>query len=488
MDIKMFEDKNAFQLFRNRVIRLSNGSVKKQDLLSALLLINAFAYMIGIIKFMWDIGISKIFRWFFPYLLSLLFTINSFLDYIIGKVDKIIWWEPTAVPEWSFSDILCDAGLVLQRFIPCILLLFFIFVFLSREKFTYEVVKWILSILIVIMIFGEYQFTLLVILMLILASSKQFGKGTLFRIFSIFLLFLTPTLNLEKNIKLEQSASGLKIILWVFSWFIISKIISIWFEIPVEVAVLLVIVLMIRFHLQLLTKNPRLEILLKGAIYFLVFLTVLISNNTTDEVISFVTASIAIYFAVDRFFSLFKEIETLVQKDKINYYLYFDNSINILKQNFITDEFLTSVINDIDDQELYGQLIIRSELGMKDSFEKILSLVKAQREYKSYQLLLLSLEYKLQKKNNKELTIVNFIEDNVHNEILFDEQMMLPIEFLVLYGEELKENNCSEQARDYLSFSEYYDSYKYINSYFDCIKTIGDEKELKRLQKIYNIE
>ena len=134
---------------------------------------------------------------------------------------------------------------------------------------------------------------------------------------------------------------------------------------------MLVIVLMIRFSLQLQTKNLRLEILLKGAIYFIVFITVIVSNNTTDEMISLVTVSIAIYFAIDRFFSLLKEIETLVQKDKINYYLLtFDNSINILKQNFVTDEFLTSALNDIDDQELYGQLIIRAELGMKDSFEK----------------------------------------------------------------------------------------------------------------------
>ncbi|MFR2307678.1 MAG: hypothetical protein ACLS6Y_05490 [Streptococcus salivarius] len=121
------------------------------------------------------------------------------------------------------------------------------------------------------------------------------------------------------------------------------------------------------------TKNPRLEILLKGAIYFLVFLTVVVSNNTTDEMISLVTVSIAIYFAVDRLFSLYKEIETLVQNDEINYYLYFDNSIDILKQKFLPDELLTSVINDIDDQKLYGQLIIRAELGMKDSLKNIIT-------------------------------------------------------------------------------------------------------------------
>ena len=40
MNFKMFEDKNWFQLIRNRVLRLSDGSVIKQDLLSTLLLIN----------------------------------------------------------------------------------------------------------------------------------------------------------------------------------------------------------------------------------------------------------------------------------------------------------------------------------------------------------------------------------------------------------------------------------------------------------------
>lgn len=485
MNLEMFEDKNQFQLIRNRVMRLSDGSIIKQDLLSTLLLIKFLAYIIGTMTFIWNNGLNELFQSFISHLFSLLFTINSFLDFLLGEVGEPIYWEPTIVPQLSFSEILSDIGLFLTRFIPCMILLLFINVIFSREKFINEVIKLISSIIVAIMIFGGYQFTLSIVLMLIIASSIQFGKGKLFRLFSIFLLFFTPTLNLQKNVKSEQGTSTLKIFLWIILGLMISKIISIWFEIPLKVAVLLVIVLMIRFSLQLQTKNPRLEILLKGAIYFLVFLTVVVSNNATDEMISLVTVSIAIYFAVDRFFSLYKEIETLVQNDEINYYLYFDNSIDILKPKFLPDEFLTSVINDIDDQKLYGQLIIRAELGMKDSFEKILSLVKAQREYKSYQLLLLSIKYKLQKKDNKELTIVNFIEDNVHNEILYDEQMILPIEFLVLYGSELKEKKYYKEAINYLSFAEYYDSYKYINSYFDCIRITGDEEELKRLQKKY---
>lgn len=483
MNIGNFEEKNLFQLIRNRIIRLSNGSIIKQDLLSTLLLVYVIANVIGTMKFMWNGGLDKVFECFISSLLSLILNFNLCWDFCLGKVDKFIIVPPTF--SLSYSDLLSSFALLTSKIILLIISWFSVFKIFVQEKFINEVIKWGLLIIVTIIIFGEYRFTLSLVMVFILASLIQFGKGRLFRLLNICLLFLTPSLEYPENVKSVKTANAVKIFLWLVSCLSISKIISIWFKIPIEVAVLLVIVLMVRFCLQLQTNNPRLEIVSKGAIYFIVFLTVVTTNNTTNEMISLVTVSIAIYFAVDRFFSLFKEIEILIQNDEINYYLYFENSIDILKQKFLPDEFLTSVINDIDDQKLYGQLIIRVELGMKDSFEKVLSLVKEQREYKSYQLLLLSMEYKLQKKYNKELTIVNFIEGNLHNKILYDEQMILPIEFLVLYGEELKELGDYEQAKDYLSFSEYYDSYSYIKSYFDCIKVIGDKKKLKYLQKKY---
>lgn len=92
MNFKMFEEKNWFQLIRNRVLRLSDGSIIKQDLLSTLLLINVFAYIIGTMKLIWNSGFDKFFRFTISYILSLMFTINSFLDFILGKVDKLICW------------------------------------------------------------------------------------------------------------------------------------------------------------------------------------------------------------------------------------------------------------------------------------------------------------------------------------------------------------------------------------------------------------
>ena len=140
MNLEMFEDKNRFQLIRNRVMRLSDGSIMKQDLLSTLLLINVLAYIIGTMTFMWNNGLNELFQSFISHLFSLLFTINSFLDFLLGEVGEPIYWEPIIVPQLSFSEILSDIGLFLTRFIPCMILLFFIIVIFSREKFINEVI------------------------------------------------------------------------------------------------------------------------------------------------------------------------------------------------------------------------------------------------------------------------------------------------------------------------------------------------------------
>ena len=78
----------------------------------------------------------------------------------------------------------------------------------------------------------------------------------------------------------------------------------------------------------------------------------------------------------------------------------------------------------------------------------------------------------MQKKENEKLTITNFIENNLKDIILFDNQKVLPIEFLVLYGEELRVQKEYDLAIQYLKFSKFYSSYYYIESYNECIKNI----------------
>lgn len=403
MDFELFEKRNWFQLVRNRIIRVSDGSVARQDFFSTLLLLCVFSYMVGGIKFLWDNGINEFVNWMLSYLLSIMFNINSFVDYFLGNVNELTLYEPNISLSFSFSDLFNDIFGLVVRFILPVIPLLIIYRLFSKESFRNEIIKSISTIVISILIFEEYRFIISIGLITIIISATQFGNGSLFRFVSNLLLFMTPSISNLRNEVPKQNSSTIKISLWLVSWLMVSKIISILFELPIATSVLLVIVLMVRFGLQFQLKNPYLEILLKGIIYFLVFIIVLLTNNTTSEMTSLFTVSIAIYFAVDRFFSLYKEVEVLVKNDEINYYLYFDNSLKILEQRFLPDEFLFSVITDIDEKKLYGQLIIRSELGMKDSFENLVSLIKKQREYKTYELLLISLEYKQQKKQMKSL-------------------------------------------------------------------------------------
>lgn len=208
-------------------------------------------------------------------------------------------------------------------------------------------------------------------------------------------------------------------------------------------------------------------------IYILVFTTVFLTEQIKDNE-SIFTVLFALYFALDRFFSLYNEIETLVKKDEINYYLYFDNSFELLEQKYLTDEFLVATIAEIDEIKLLGQLIIRTELEMKDSFENLLQLIREKRkiEYENYQLLIISLEYRIKKKENEKLTIKNFIKNKLNDEKLLDNQKVLPIEFLVLYGEELKVQKQYKRAIEFLRFSGYYSSYYYIESYNECMQKI----------------
>ena len=91
MNFEKFEDRNWFQLIRNRVIRISDGSIIKQDFLSTLLLINVITYIIESMKFFWDTGINKLFLSFISILFSFIFTFNSFFDFFLGKVVEPIF-------------------------------------------------------------------------------------------------------------------------------------------------------------------------------------------------------------------------------------------------------------------------------------------------------------------------------------------------------------------------------------------------------------
>ena len=463
MDFEKFEKNNWFQLIINRILRISDGNIVKQDLISGLLILTIFANIGGALKFIYDNTQLVSINHLGTILLELIKNVEQLFNYFSGE-------EIYIATNQTIEFIAPNLFRLLISFFP-----FYVgFRLISLEKFGSQIIGNILMILFPVIFYGEYQFTISIGLLIIAITFIQFGKGNIYRFLCILLLYLRQFMNSQRDVSSDSSKLTIKVFVQILSYVITSLIISFLFKLPLALCLLLVMVLIMRFGIQLQTKNPHIVILIKAIIYIIVFVVVLVSSEQIKDFISIFTVLFAIYFAVDRFFSLYDEIQTLVKKDEINYYLYFDNSMDILEQKFLPDEFLVAAIAEIDEIKLFGQLIIRTELGMKDSFEKLLRLIeeKREREYEDYRLLILSLEYKIQKKVNEKLSIRDYIENNLKNDILFDNQKVFPIEFLVLYGEELRVQKEYDLAIQYLKFSRFYSSYYYIESYNECIKNI----------------
>lgn len=475
MDFEKFEKNNRFQLIRNKILRISDGKLVKQDLISGLMLLSVIAYILGTIKFFWDNLLVVLFNDLIIYATVFHTSIKQLLSYLIGYSTEITLSKSPELKVPNFGNMINIFGVLAIRIIIVGFILFIIYLMFAQENFINQIIKSLAIIISSVIVYGEYPITIFIGVIIISITLTQLGKGSVYRFLCNIILFLGP-LNLIENDRFDgKQINTIKTLVQVLACYIISLIVSVLFKLPFGICLLLVLVLVMRFGLQFQTKNPHLEILLKSIIYITVFTTVLLSEQIKDSV-SIFTVLFALYFALDRFFSLYNEIETLVKKDEINYYLYFDNSFELLEQKYLTDEFLVATIAEIDEIKLLGQLIIRTELEMKDSFEKLLQLIREKRkiEYENYQLLIISLEYRIKKKENEKLTIRDYIENSLKNDILFDNQKVFPIEFLVLYGEELRVQKEYDLAIQYLKFSRFYRSYYYIERYNECVKNIDN--------------
>ena len=475
MDLNKFEKNNWFQLIRNRIIRISDGSIIKQDLISGLMLLSIMSWILGTVKFFWDIILVNLFNDLITYAIMFHRNVEQLLNAYLGMSTEIVIYELSEFKGPNLGDLINKSIEIGIRFSIVVIIMFVISLIFAKESFGNEIIKYITLIISPIIVYSEYKFTISMGILIIAITLVQLGKGNVYRFLCNLILLLKPLNVLENDGSAGNNISIMKLIIQLLSCYVISLIISQIFNLPFAISFLLVVVLVMRFGLQFQAKNTHLEILLKGIIYIIVFATVLLSQQIKDS-ISIFTVLFALYFAVDRFFDLYDEIETLVKKDEINYYLYLDNSMDILEQNFLPDELLVAIVAKMNEVKLFGQLIIRAELGMKNSFENLLSLVKENRknEYERYRLLIASLEYKIQKKENEKLTIINFVQNNLGDVMSLDNQEVLPIEFLVLYGEELSVQKEYELALPYLSFSKYYSSYHYIDSYGKCKKNIDN--------------
>lgn len=439
------------------------------------MLLSVIAYILGTIKFFWDNFLAVLFNDLIIYATVLHTNIKQLLNYLIGYSTRIDLSEFPELKVPNIGNPFNVFGVLIIRIIIVGIILFVISLMFKQESFINQIIKSLAIIISSVIVYGEYQITIFIGVIIISITLTQLGKGSVYRFLCNIILFLGP-LNLIENDRFDgKQINTIKTLVQVLACYIISLIVSVLFKLPFGICLLLVLVLVMRFGLQFQTKNPHLEIILKFIIYVTVFTTVLLTEQIKDSV-SIFTVLFALYFALDRFFSLYNEIETLVKKDEINYYLYFDNSFELLEQKYLTDEFLVATIAEIDEIKLLGQLIIRTELDMKDSFEKLLQLIREKRkiEYENYQLLIISLGYRIKKKENGKLTIIDFIKNKLNDEKLLDNQKVFPIEFLVLYGEELKVKKQYKRATKFLRFSGFYSSYHYIESYNECIKKIDN--------------
>lgn len=401
MDFEKFEKNNRFQLLRNKILRISDGDLVKKDLISGLMLLSIIAYILGTIKFLWDNLLTVLFNDLIIYATVLHANIKQLLNYLIGYSTRIDLSEFPELKVPNIGNTLNVFGVLIIRIIIVGIILFIIYRMFKQESFINQIIKSLAIIIFSVIVYGEYQITIFIGVIIISLPLTQLGKGSVYRFLCNIILFLGP-LNLIENDRFDgNQIDTIKTLVQVLACYIISLIVSVLFKLPFGICLLLVLVLVMRFGLQFQTKNPHLEILLKSIIYILVFTTVLLTEQIKDNE-SIFTVLFALYFALDRFFSLYNEIETLVKKDEINYYLYFDNSFELLEQKYLTDEFLVATIAEIDEIKLLGQLIIRTELEMKDSFENLLQLIREKRkiEYENYQLLILSLEYRIKKMKN----------------------------------------------------------------------------------------
>lgn len=473
MDFEKFEKNNKFQLIRNKILRISDGDLVKQDLISGLMLLSVIAYILGTIKFFWDNLLEVLFNDVINYAIVFHTNIKQVLNYLIGYSTEITRNDFPELKAPNFENMINIFLVLAIRIIIVGFILFIIYLMFAQENFINQTIKSLAVIISSVIVYGEYQITIFIGVLIISITLTQLGKGSIYRFLCNLILFLGPFDFIENDRFDVKQINTIKTLVQVLACYIVSLIVSVLFKLPFSICLLLVLVLVMRFGLQFQTKNPHLEILLKSIIYILVFTTVLLSEQIKDNE-SIFTVLFALYFALDRFFSLYNEIETLVKKDEINYYLYFDNSFELLEQKYLTDEFLVATIAEIDEIKLLGQLIIRTELEMKDSFENLLQLIREKRkiEYENYQLLIISLEYRIKKKENEKLTIKNFIKNKLNDEKLLDNQKVLPIEFLVLYGEELKVQEQYKKAIKFLRFSGYYSSNYYIKSYNECMQKI----------------
>ena len=198
MDFEKFEKNNRFQLLRNKILRISDGDLVKKDLISGLMLLSIIAYILGTIKFLWDNLLAVLFNDLIIYATVLHANIKQLLNYLIGYSTRIDLSEFPELKVPNIGNTLNVFGVLIIRIIIVGIILFIIYRMFKQESFINQIIKSLAIIIFSVIVYGEYQITIFIGVIIISIPLTQLGKGSVYRFLCNIILFLGP-LNLIEN-------------------------------------------------------------------------------------------------------------------------------------------------------------------------------------------------------------------------------------------------------------------------------------------------
>ena len=402
-------------------------------------------------------------------------------------------------------------GCVLLRIgiVGIVFLMYLFFKSFSEESLSTLIIDAsIFTILCMFVIFKWFIITLLLLVfaVLLVLLSTQIGTNRPYSFIVNITLFrnLISDKGSEKLYKINKLTGAF----WVIGFLMIIGILY-YYKISIYVSIVLIAMLMLRFIIQIKSVMIKEAVVIKFVFYLIIFILSIIvakeninkidnlievlknivtakeSVNNIGGIVEFATAGIGVFFAIDRLFELYKDVVQTVKKKSVEYYL-INNTQKDCMDQYINDEVLYSSINFMSDEEVLIQGVIRANLKLSDSFEKLEKILLSKDRFREYKLFLISLDFYLKKDKDESLTIIKFIEDNnveiefykdYNVKIKSDTQSMLPIKFIVELGSEYYKNKDYNKAGGCLYFSKFYSSLEYIKEYSEYMKGLDDSDE-----------
>lgn len=490
MDTEKFMDKNRIQIRQNRIHRIAGDNIRVRDIIS---LISLLQMLIAVV-----VGLQLLIKLLQPlvkgFFIPLGKSLWSFIDYVVHDNSELYIYT---LPHFSAGEILMSELCFFIRAILIIVVFSFLKMKCKKESIKNLIITTCAFVLAFMFLIDEYILIFIIIAVLVFFSFAQVGTNRPYLFINNIFLFINlffddekSTSENNKEFKESEKMSSkekINIVLWIIGYIGISITVALYFDISPTISFLLIALIIMRFGVQVVSSSPKTEIVIKMSLYILIFFIVLLTAETSykkiDSIASIATVGIAIYFAIDRLFELYKNVVQILKEESVDYYLIENTQKDSIDQ-YIHDEILYSSIDTMSDEKVLIQGIIRANLNLSDSFEKFEKILWNNNRFGKYKLILMSLDFYLKKEKDKSLSIIEFIKD-YNEEILFNTQQIIPIKFVVELGKEYKEKEDYEVASGYLCYSEYYNSLEYIKDYYECLKKLKNQEEINRLKEEY---